>query len=150
MHDFIKGDDNFNGTKGLVFIGDNVLVYRRDEKAPRYPLHLDVPGGGAEPNETPFETFKREVKEEFCLHISQEQIVYNRRYENSLKPDEFGWYAVAKLPKEAESLIKFGNEGIEYMLMTLDEFINRDDAWPTCQQRADDYVKSLKNTLPSA
>jgi len=146
MPDFFQKDDNFAGTKGLVFIGNKVLIYRRDAKAPKYPLHLDVPGGGAGLNETPFHTFQREVKEEFGLEIAPDQIVYSRRYKSSLNPNEFGWYAVAKLSQNLVGQIKFGNEGTEYMLMTLDEFLKRDDAWPAYQQRAADYANSAINT----
>jgi 8-oxo-dGTP diphosphatase len=149
MNDFFHGDDNFVGTKGLVFIGDKILVYRRDEKAPKYPLHLDVPGGGAEPGETPFDTFRREVKEEFGLDIIAEQIVYNRRYPSSLNPNEFGWYAVAKLPQNLGGQIKFGDEGLEFILMSLDEFLKRNDAWPAYQKRAEDYASSLINKSES-
>lgn len=149
MNDFFKEDDNFVGTKGLVFIGDKVLIYRRDAKAPKYPLYLDVPGGGAEPNETPFETFKREVEEEFGLNITAEQIVYSRRYQSSLNAKEFGWYAVARLPIDQVDVIKFGDEGLEYLLMTLDEFLKQDDAWPIYQKRAEDYVNHLMNNSAS-
>lgn len=143
MDAFFKEDKDFAGTKGLVFIGDKVLVYRRDQKAPRYPLHLDVPGGGAEPNETPFDTFRREVKEEFDLDISPDQIVYSRRYQGKIN----GWYAVAMLPQEAQQEIIFGNEGLGYSLMTLNEFLERDDAWPAYQERAIDYINSLEKSL---
>ncbi len=145
MSDFFKGDDNFAGTKGLVFIGDKILIYRRDAKASKYPLHLDVPGGGTEPGETPFDTFKREVKEEFGLDLTAEQIVYSRRYQSSLNVNEFGWYAVAKLPQELVDHIKFGDEGLEYSLMPLSEFLKRKDAWPAYQQRAEDYANSVIN-----
>src|SRR5688572_25802696 len=134
MNDFFKGDDNFVGTKGLVFIGDDILIYRRDAKAPIYPFYLDVPGGAAELGEAPFDTFKREIKEEFGLEITAKQVVYNRRYQSSVNENEFGWYAVAKLPKDASSLIKFGDEGLEYLLMPLDEFLQRTDVWPAYQK----------------
>lgn len=145
MGDFFKGDDNFAGTKGLVFVGDRIIVYRRDEKAPKYPLHLDVPGGGAEPNETPFDTFRREVKEEFGLVIKPHQVVYSRRYKSSLNPNEFGWYAVAKLPENRQNKIIFGDEGLEYSLITLDDFLQRQDAWPAYQKRAADYANLVRN-----
>ena len=145
MHDFFKGDGNFVGTKGLVFVGSNVLVYRRDEKAPKYPLHMDVPGGGAEPNETPFETFKREVKEEFGLHIAEDKIVYSRRYQGTINLTEFGWYAVAKLPEVFADKIVFGDEGVDYSLMSVGDFLELKDAWPTYQERARDYANSIIN-----
>ena len=54
----------FNGAKGLIFIGDKILVYRRDKNTNKLPGYIDMIGGGREENESPFETFKREVKEE--------------------------------------------------------------------------------------
>lgn len=143
--DFFKVDPLAVGTKGLVFIGDDVLLYRRDNEAPKYPLHIDVPGGGAEKGETPFETYKREVKEEFGLEITEENIVYSKRYESIFEKGKFGWYAVAKLSNEARSEITFGDEGLEYMLMPLKDFLDRDDAWPVYQQRAADYAASTKH-----
>lgn len=144
MNDFFRGDYNYTGTKGLVFIGNKVLIYRRDEKAPIYPLYLDVPGGGAGPDETPFDTFRREIKEEFGLDVNSEHIVYSDRYKSSQHPNKFGWFAVAKMPTETEGQIEFGNEGIEYMLITLNEFLQREDAWPAYQQRSANYARSVK------
>lgn len=141
---FYKMDAQSVGAKGLVFVGDDVLVYRRDDKAPRHPLSLDVPGGGTEAGETPFQTFQREVKEEFGLDVTQDQIVYARRYPSSFEPDKFGWYAAAKLPASVRHHIKFGDEGVEYFLMPLDEFLNAKDAWPIYQQRAADYARYVQ------
>jgi 8-oxo-dGTP diphosphatase len=83
-------NQEFLGTKGLVFIGDQVLVYRRDAKAPRYPLAIDVPGGGREGRESPAETFMREIKEEFGLGIAVDDISYSRRYRASDGSDNYG------------------------------------------------------------
>ena len=60
---------NFNGAKGLVYIGNEILVYRRDNNTNSEPLKLDLPGGGRDGNESAFETFSREVMEEFGLEI---------------------------------------------------------------------------------
>jgi 8-oxo-dGTP pyrophosphatase MutT (NUDIX family) len=65
VDDFFKRDLKADGAKGLILIGSRMLVYRRDNKTKIYPLHIDLPGGGIEEGETPFEGFKREVKEEF-------------------------------------------------------------------------------------
>ncbi|MEK7152571.1 MAG: NUDIX domain-containing protein [Patescibacteria group bacterium] len=142
MDEFFKYDPLTAGSKGLVFIGDKILVYRRDNKTGNHPNELDLPGGGPEENETPFETFQREVKEEFQLDLLPNDIVYVRKYPGTFEQGKFGYYPVAKLPKEVESNIKFGNEGVEFLLMSLDEYINRDDAWPVFQERAKDYLKA--------
>ncbi len=143
MQDFFNGDKNYTGTKGLIFIGDKVLVYRRDNNTELYPLHIDVPGGGAEPNETPFETFRREVKEEFGLNIKRSQIVYSKRYHSSLTIGKYGWFAVAKLPENYARKINFGNEGTEYILMPLQNYLQLGDAWPLYQERAASYANTL-------
>ena len=143
MEQFFERDDEFAGTKGLVFIGGRILVYRRDGNTSVYPHFLDVPGGGAEANETPFETFRREVREEFGLDILKQQICYARRYPSTQDPGKFGWYTVAKLPDTAKTLVRFGDEGSEYMLMELNDFLHRADAWPVYQQRANEYAQSI-------
>ena len=71
---FYRYDPNTIGSKGLVFIDDKILVYRRDGNTTFRPHELDLPGGAPEGKETPFETFKREVKEEFNLDISKEDL----------------------------------------------------------------------------
>ena len=34
---------DFNGAKGLVFLGDKILTYRRDNKTSNKPLCIDLP-----------------------------------------------------------------------------------------------------------
>jgi 8-oxo-dGTP diphosphatase len=131
------------GAKGIVFVGDEVLVYRRDENTNLYPEHLDLPGGGPEKNESPFQTFCREVKEEFQLDLELRNIVYARRYPSSLEKGKYAYFIVAKLPHSARSSIKFGNEGTEYLIMPVGEYVNRTDAWPIFQERTKEYLKSI-------
>jgi 8-oxo-dGTP diphosphatase len=143
-------DDDINtydpltvGSKGPVYVGEQVIVYRRSKDAPTNPGELDLPGGGPEAQETPFETFKREVYEEFGLEITREHIAYARRYPSVFTPGKFGWFVVAKLPAEAKDSIVFGDEGDEYMLMTDQAFLARTDAWAFLQDRTRDYLKSI-------
>lgn len=140
MEEFFKYDPQAGGSKGIVFIGDKILVYRRDNNTKLYPLHIDLPGGGPEPHETPYETFKREVSEEFGLTINCTNIVYVKKYQSSLDKGKNSYFPVAKLTYSEANNIHFGNEGIEYMLMSLKEFINLKDAWPVLQTRAEEYA----------
>lgn len=132
------------GSKGLVYIGDLVIVYRRSDDAPTNPGQLDLPGGGPEGEETPFQTFRREVYEEFGLDIRPRDITYNKRYVSRLKPGTFGWFSVAKLPAGEKDKIVFGDEGSEYMLMTPEEYLGRKDAWPVFQERTAEYLSTLR------
>lgn len=143
MNDFFIYDPLIAGSKGLVFIGDQVLIYRRDNNTTNHPSELDLPGGGPELNETPFETFKREVAEEFGLNIIKENIVYVRKYASTIEKGKFAYFPVAKLPAKFEAEIKFGSEGSEFLLLSLEDYIARDDAWEVFQERAVDYQNSL-------
>ncbi len=144
MEDFFKFDPTTIGSKGLVFVGEDVLVYRRDKNTDKFPLHLDLPGGGPENQETPFDNFRREVLEEFNLQIEPSDIVYVRKYPSTLNNGRFSYYPVAKLDASLKDKIKLGNEGLEYLLMPLDEYLARDDAWPIFQERAQDYKTTLE------
>lgn len=140
MDAFYKFDYNTAGSKGLVLIGDNALVYRRDEKTDLYPLYLDFPGGGPEGNETPFDTFRREVKEEFDLDITPENVVHVRTYPSTLFEGKIIYFPVVHLPESAANTIHFGDEGLEYLMLPVEEFVQRDDAWPTLKERTLDYI----------
>ena len=142
MDEFLQYDPLAAGSKGLVFIGDKVLVYRRDNNTKLYPLYIDLPGGGPEPYETPFETFQREVYEEFGLRIKKEDITYIKKYPSKLEPSKYAYFPVAILPPQAESKINFGDEGLEYMLLGLNDYLTRRDVWPVLRQRSQEYVNS--------
>lgn len=145
MDDFFKFDELTLGTKGLVYIGEKVLIYRRDDKTPKFPLVLDVPGGKNEPDETPFETFAREVKEEFGLIITKDDISYVRRYPSVYEDGRFAWFAVAKLPATQEKNVTFGDEGLRYQLMNIDDYMNANDAWELYQERTRDYLQFVND-----
>ena len=142
MEEFFNPDSDTIGSKGLVYIGDKVLVYRRDGNTANHPHELDLPGGGPEGDETPFQTFKRETKEEFGLDINEEDVVYVRRYESTLNPGRFAYFPVAKLAAENAGKIALGNEGEEYLLLTDHEYVQRDDCWQVFQERTADYLGS--------
>ena len=146
MEAFFAYDPHCTGSKGLVFIGDKILVYRRDNNTKLFPFHLDLPGGGIENHETPFEIFQCETYEEFGLQIKRENIKYAKRYP-SKRANIYTYFPVAKLPGEAESDIIFGDEGLEYMLLEFDDFLHRNDAWPVLIDRSLDYIRSLQTSL---
>lgn len=140
MDDFFAVDPQVSGVKGIVFIGDKILVYRRDGKIDYYPFALDFPGGGADKNETPFETFRREVKEEFNLDLKKDDIVYFRKYPGIRYPDTVSYFPVAKLPKSVKHKIRLGDEGLEWFLMDINEYLENNDSVEFLVKRTKDYL----------
>lgn len=136
---FFNGDPNTAGSKGLIFIGDSVVVYRRDDNTDDHPHQLDLPGGGPEQGETPFQTFQREAMEEFNLGLSEDDIIYVRQYPSVVRPGKFAYFPVAKLPESAMERIRLGDEGSEYLILSFEEYLSRTDAWDIFQDRSKDY-----------
>lgn len=146
----------FAGSKGLVFIDDSyVLVFERDGGTDFYPNHDDLPGGRSEANETPFETFRRELYEEFGVHVVPEEVTYY-----STAPDvnihSKGldvYFIVANLHQEHRKQIRFGkDEGRGYKAIHLDKVLTDTNFIPQYQefikeylQYAEDHRKPLRN-----
>ncbi len=64
-----------------------VLILRRSNTHPVYPLHIDLPGGEVEKNEDIKSALSREIKEETGLNInlSGSKLLFSRLYSGSLK-----------------------------------------------------------------
>jgi 8-oxo-dGTP diphosphatase len=135
---------NFQGVKGLVFIGDKIVVYRRDDKTPNFPLRIDLPGGGIEEGESPFETFQREVKEEFGLDIKENDVQFSTKRPSFSHPGKESYFIVVVSPSMKEEDIVFGDEGLEFFLMDPKDFINLSDGIPRLQEWVAEYLDFLK------
>lgn len=131
---------NFNGAKGLVFLGDKILTYRRDDKTSNSPLCIDLTGGGREGDESPFDTFKREIKEEFGIAITKNDIQFSSTVTSVIEPGKKSFFMVAKTRNISASDIIFGDEGIEWLLMTPKEFIARPDGTDRHKKRVSNYL----------
>lgn len=132
---------DFNGAKGLVFLGDKILTYRRDFKTNKYPGCIDMPGGGREGNESPFETFKREVNEEFGININENDILFSCSFRSFDDPTKISFFITTKQLKYSEADVLFGDEGTGWQIMTPDEFIHRADGIDRQQMRVKNYLK---------
>lgn len=144
--DTFKKETNFQGAKGLVFVGEKIIIFRRDTNTNNYPLMLDLPGGGREEGESPFDTFKRETMEEFGLEINEQDITFSREAESVLFPDRKSFFLVARPKDIKEEKITFGDEGLEWMLMTPEDFISREDGVKGQQERVASYINYLKES----
>ena len=130
----------FNGANGMLFIGNQILVYRRDTKTAKSSGCIDMIGGGRENYETPFETFKREVREEVGLDIERSDIQFSCPFESYDDPTKISFFFVTKPLNYKQSDIKFGAEGTEWLMMTPQEFIDRPDGIERQQKRVKDYL----------
>jgi len=132
---------DFNGAKGLIFLGDQILVCRRDMKTKSMPGCIDMVGGGREGDESPFDTFKRETKEEVGLDIEKDDIYFSCPFPSFDDPTSVSFFFVTKPLKFTKSDVTFGNEGTEWLVMTPEEFIARPDGIERQQKRVAHYLK---------
>ncbi len=137
-------ETDFIVAKGLVFIGDKIITYRRDHKTDESPGLIDLPGGLREGNESPFETFKREVQEEFGIDIFPDDIEFSFTVPSRKEPDKKVCFFVTKPLKINSSDIILGSEGTEWMLMSTEEFVSRPDIMEAQKQRVQKYLDMIE------
>ena len=64
---------DFTGCKIALFCGDKLLTILRDDKDNiPWPNMWELPGGGREGDESPFECAAREVYEELGIHLNED------------------------------------------------------------------------------
>lgn len=106
---------NFSGAKVILFVGDQVLLLRRD-RSPGipWPGMLDFPGGGREDDESPQECACRETFEETGLQIMPDML---RLVHLRGAPPRADWFFSAAIDRTAEQRIVFGGEGTGWLLL---------------------------------
>ena len=144
MEVFFTYDPQCIGVKGLVVVEGKLLAYQRDQLTTNYPFCIDLPGGGAEADDTsPFQTFKRELLEEFNLELLPKHIQYVRRYTSRQNPGKYSYFPVALLPSASIQRLKLGAEGLQHMWLSFDEYLaSQNLAWPTLKRRVMDYLET--------
>ena len=133
---------DFQGCKIALICGDKVLTILRDDKDDiPCPNMWELPGGGREGNESPFECAAREVYEELGIHLTEDCMLWSKVYPSMLFADKQSVFLVGKLAQEQFDSIVFGDEGQGYQLMTTEEFLNSSQVVPQLQERLKDYLK---------
>lgn len=133
---------DFTGCKIALFCEDRILTILRDDKASiPWPNMWELPGGGREGDESPFECVAREVYEELGIHLIEECLLWSKVYPSMLFEGKESVFLVGKLRQEQFDSIVFGDEGQGYKLMSIDEFLSSDKVVPQLQDRVRDYLE---------
>ena len=133
---------DFTGCKIALFCGDRFLTILRDDKASiPWPNMWELPGGGREGDESPFECAAREVYEELRIHLDEDCLLWSKIYPSVIFKDKQSVFMVGQLRQEQFDNITFGDEGQAYKLMPVEEFLSSSQVVPQLQERLKDYLK---------
>ena len=143
--DCIDKKFDFTGSKIALICGDKVLTILRDDKDDiPCPNMWELPGGGREGNESPFECAAREVYEELGIHLNEDCLLWSKIYPSVIFKDKQSVFMVGQLRQEQFDSITFGDEGQAYKLMSIEEFLNSKQAVPQLQRRLRDYLEEVR------
>lgn len=139
---FERGEANrFIGAKVTVFVGGRVVTVERDDKPTiPWPGYWDLPGGGREGAESPFDCMAREAMEEVNLTISKTDLLWARAYN---RQSETRWFFVARIPEARAKTMRLGDEGQQIRLMTPNAYLSDQMAVPDFQKRMADWIAGL-------
>ena len=136
---------DFTGCKIALLCGDSVLTILRDDKPSiPWPNMWELPGGGREGDETPFECAAREVYEELGIHLNEDCLLWSEVYPSMLFEGRQSVFMVGQLSQEQFDNINFGDEGQAYKLMSIEEFLTSSQVVPQLQGRLRDYLEEVK------
>ena len=133
---------DFTGCKIALICDGRILTILRDDKPTiPYPNMWELPGGGCEGDESPFECAAREVYEELGIHLTEDCLLWSKIYPSMLFEGRQSVFMVGQLSQEQFDSIIFGDEGQAYKLMNIEEFLNSKQAVPQLQGRLRDYLE---------
>ena len=133
---------DFQGCKIALICEGRILTILRDDKPTiPYPNMWDLPGGGREGNESPFECAAREVYEELGIHLDEDCLLWSKIYPSVIFKDKQSVFMVGQLSQDQFDSITFGDEGQAYKLMNIEEFLTSSQVVPQLQGRLRDYLK---------
>ena len=136
---------DFTGCKIALICDGQILTILRDDKEDiPWPNMWELPGGGREGNETPFECVAREVYEELSIQLSKADVIWFQIYPSMLDGNKKSVFLVGRLTQEQFESIIFGDEGQGYKLVSFEEFLTSDRVVPQLQERVRDYVEKDK------
>ena len=140
--DLLHKQMEFSGCKIALICDDKLLTILRDNiSSIPWPNMWELPGGGREGEETPFECVQREVFEELGLKLEEADIVWVKAYQGMLDPDKTSIFMVGTITQEEFASITFGDEGQAYQMMDVRQFLSDEKVVPQLQDRLRDYLE---------
>ena len=140
--DLLHKQMEFSGCKiALLCDGRLLTILRDDFPTIPWPNMWELPGGGCEGEETPFECVQREVFEELGLKLEETAIVWAKEYQGMLDPDKTSIFMVGTITQEECASIVFGDEGQAYQMMDVSRFLSDKKVIPQLQDRLSDYLE---------
>jgi len=140
--DLLHTQMEFSGCKIALLSDDKLLTILRDNiSSIPWPNMWELPGGGREDEETPFECVQREVFEELGLKLEEAAIVWAKEYQGMLNPDKISIFMVGTITQEECASIAFGDEGQAYQMMNVSQFLSDEKVIPQLQSRLRDYLE---------
>lgn len=136
MH--MKDEADFDGAKIALFVGDKLAVILRDDCAGLpYPGFWDFPGGGREADETPFACMQRECEEELAVRVMAQDVLWQRSFALG---GRLNWFFVGRVDASVRRLIRLGDEGQRWTLMSPRTYLGHPRAVPVFQDRLRIYL----------
>ena len=133
---------DFQGCKIALICDGQILTILRDDKPTiPWPNLWELPGGGREGDESPFECVAREVYEELGIHLTEDCLLWSKVYPSMLYEGRQSVFMVGQLSQDQFDSITFGDEGQGYKLMNIEEFLTSSQVVPQLQGRLRDYLE---------
>ncbi len=134
---------NFHGTKAALLYGDSIVTILRDNKPGLLHSGMwELPGGGRESNETPWECIHREIYEELRIDLKPGNILAQREYPSVVVEGGIGYFFAVTVTESDIENIELGNEGQGWKCMSITEFFNHKNVIPEHKERLKDFLGS--------
>lgn len=132
----VVGGKAFHGAKAAILVDGRLLTVLRDDIAGiDWPGWWDLPGGGREGEESPEETVLREIREEVGLVIAPERLEWRRAFPSATVEGMVSWFFAVRLEAAREAEIVLGDEGQEWRLVDMADFLDNARAIPFLKER---------------
>ncbi|MGQ9412327.1 NUDIX hydrolase [Streptococcus pluranimalium] len=133
---------NFSGSKIALLKEDQILSILRDDiPTIPFPNTWDLPGGGREGEETPFDCVQREVFEELGITISKDSISWAKVYPGMIDPSKDSVFMVGEISQDQIDQIVFGDEGQDWKMMPITDFLKADQVYGSLKERLRDWME---------